>query len=82
MITSKYFIKVLHEDFIKFEKYLIDHNIEYTFMSSDWGTYVQNSMTHLYSVVMDRQEAVSLSLTFPLAGCMNFVSTMDKLRQH
>lgn len=79
MTTSKYFIKVSTIDIPKFEGYLKENKIEFTLMSTDWGT-TASGMTHLYSVVMDTENAMILKLTFPLAGCMNFVATLNKLQ--
>jgi hypothetical protein len=75
---DKYYVRVRSEDASKFEFHLTFHGMEFTHLSNDFG---KTGGTSLYAVPMDGETALSLKLSFPLLGCMNFQSTMAKLKK-
>ena len=76
-MRSKYFIRVKHPNTQAFEDYLTNAGNEYIMIASD----LSNS-TNLYSVSLDGEEALSLRLTFPVLGFMNFTRTLGKKKEN
>lgn len=76
-MRSKYFIRVGHTNTGPFEAYLTNNGTEYNMIASD----LANS-TNLYSVSLDGEEALSLRLTFPVLGFMNFTRTLGKKKEN
>lgn len=73
---DKYYVRVRGTDSSKFEEHLTQCGAEFTHLSNDFGP---GPGTVLYAVIMDGEAALSLKLSFPLLGCMNFQNTMSKL---
>lgn len=76
VLKSKYYIRVASVESTKFESYLDDQQAEYVRLSID----LSNS-TVLYSVELDSKEALSLRLSMPTVGFMNFKRTLGKLKE-
>ena len=75
MGKEKYYVRVAFNDCDAFELHLSTYNTEYSLLSRDYGS----QLTALYALDMDSETALSLKLSFPLKGCMNFNKTMGKL---
>lgn len=75
-LKSKYYIRVASSESTKFESHLDDQQAEYVRLSLDlrYGTV-------LYSVDLDSEEALSLRLSMPTLGFMNFKRTLGKLKE-
>lgn len=73
MIT-KYYVRIKIGDKEKFESYIKDNSINADLLSTDIGT----NPGVLYSVNMDAVQAMAMSLSFSLIGCLNFHKIMDK----
>ena len=64
---TKYFIRTGLSNAFELEVYLATKKAKYTLVSNEFG---RAEMTVLYSVTMDRQEAVALKLSIPMIGMM------------
>lgn len=71
-MKNKYYVRIKTEDIPRFEVYAADNGIDITHLSNDFKS-------TMYSANMSGEEALSLSLSFPLVGCLNFQKTMTKL---
>jgi hypothetical protein len=63
MALESYFVRIVSSHDSKFCDVLRKLNIEYQLSTFDFGT-------ALYSVNMDREQALRLKLTFPIVGIM------------
>lgn len=77
MTTTKYYVRVKLADQLKFEEYTKTNNILIELLSIDIGV----NAGAMYAVNMDGDQALAMSLSFPLLGCLNFHKTMGKLSQ-
>jgi len=68
-----YYVKVAGADADAFEKHLTVCGAEWSRLSNHMET------TALYHVIMDSESALSLKLSFPLLGCLDFNKTMGKI---
>jgi len=75
MNNEKYYVRVAFSDCAAFETHLKIHNVLFESLSRDFTA----DPTVLYSVSMDSETALSLKLSFPLKGCMNFNKTLGRL---
>lgn len=73
--ASKYYVRIADSNVESFEKHLTSLDVEHELLSHDFAN---GRATALYAIRMDREDAVALKLSFPLLGCMNFVSTMNR----
>ena len=63
---TKYFIRARWPyDTVELEQYLMAKKAKYVLVSNEFG---RAGLTALYSVTMDRQEAVALKLSIPIIG--------------
>jgi hypothetical protein len=75
MNKEKYYIRVAISDCDAFEAHLKTYDTECTQLSRDFSS----TSTAMYAVDMDSEMALSLKLSFPVKGFMNFNKTMGKL---
>lgn len=75
-LKQKYYVRVMQSNAPAFEEHLKIFNVDFTQLSIDFVDH--QGATALYAVYMDSQSALSLKLSFPLVGCMNFEKTMNK----
>jgi hypothetical protein len=76
-MKQKYYVRVAQTDAEALERYMITNGYVFVRISTDFGPQGSSSM---YSVRMDSIDELSLRLSFPVLGCMNFVKTLDHLR--
>lgn len=76
MEHKKYYIRVAQTNCTSFENYLNEQGITYVHLSNDFGPKGSSS---LYSVKMDSEDALTISLKFPTLGFLNFTRTLDNL---
>lgn len=69
--AEKYYVRVLVANSEAFEAHLNMYGVKFTLLSVDFGT-------SLYSIEMNGETALSLKLSFPLVGCMNFRKTVKR----
>lgn len=74
--TSKYYVKVAIHDAPYFEKHLTTNGAEWTHMHEGFGGVM--TAYSMYAVTMNTQQELSLRLSFPLLGCMNFQKTLGR----
>jgi hypothetical protein len=71
---TKYFIRTGLSNAFELEVYLATKKAKYTLVSNEFG---RAEMTVLYSVELDRQEAVVLKLSVPMIGMIEQPLTQD-----
>jgi hypothetical protein len=71
-----YYVKVASLNAAAFEKHLIMSGAEWSHLSTHGAAL---SASSLYHVKMDSESALSLKLSFPLLGCLDFNKTMGKI---
>lgn len=69
---NKYYVRVKSEDVSRFEEHATRNNLEFEHLSHDFGT-------RMYAMSMDDESALSLKLSFPLVGYLNFNRAMNRL---
>jgi hypothetical protein len=74
-MKTKYYVRMKQTDQAKFEAYAEERGLSVEHLSNDFGP---GAGTSMYAASMDEEEALALSLTFPLIGCLNFHKTMKK----
>lgn len=75
MKQTRYYVRVLAVDRQAFEETLTRNNIVGEVMSNDC---VNDKPSLLYALRMDRREAATLKLSFPLVGMMDFNKVLGK----
>ena len=76
-MKQTYYVRVVQTDAGVLERYMELNGYAFRHLSNDFGPgYVGTS---LYSVKMDSVDELSLRLSIPIKGCMNFVKTLDNL---
>jgi len=70
-MTSLYYVRVTQSDSTYFEKHLSVNGADFNKMSVDYDG------TALYGVRMTSEQELSLKLSFPLRGCLNFKNYLD-----
>jgi len=78
-MKQKYYVRVAQSDASALERYMELNGYSFTHMSNDFGPLGSSS---LYSVRMDSVDELSLKLSFPVKGCMNFTKTLDRFTAH
>jgi len=74
-MTTKYYVRVRSNDQTRFEKFAEENGIKIDHLSNDFGPGIGTSM---YATSMDEEQALALTLSFPLIGCLNFHKAMKK----
>jgi hypothetical protein len=70
-MINKYYVRVKQEDVRRFEEHTARNNLTFDLLSNDFGT-------TMYSMMMEDNDALSLKLSFPLVGCLNFNRVIAK----
>ncbi len=71
-----YYVKVASLNATAFEKHLTMSGAEWIHLSTHGANL---SASSLYHVKMDSESALSLKLSFPLLGCLDFNKTVGKV---
>jgi len=74
-MKQKYYVRVSQSDARSLERYMELNGYAFRHLSNDFGP---GPGTSLYSVKMDSVDELSLKLSFPVTGCMNFTKTLDR----
>lgn len=61
----RYYVRIDSPNVDDFELYLTRQEVEFKVLSVDWG---KSNSTNLYSILMDDEEKLSLTLSFPVIG--------------
>jgi len=77
-MKQKYYVRVSQTDARALERYMELSGYMFRHLSDDFA--VGQTGTSLYSVRMDSVDELSLKLSFPIKGCMNFTKTLDQQR--
>ena len=75
-MIQKYYVRVFQYNAEAFELHLEMCNATFTRLSVDFGN--SQGATCLYAIHMDSESALSLKLSFPLVGYLNFNKVMDR----
>lgn len=67
-MNSTYFVRIATFNSASFEHYLDMHDVDYTILSNDFEPVRGGSL--LYSLQINRIDAIALKLSFPIMGCM------------
>ncbi len=73
-MKTTHYVRVYREHTDRFEEYVRSLESEFSILSSDFSA---NGGTVMYSVDMDTEAAMALSLVFPLVGCLNFSKLVE-----
>lgn len=75
MKPTRYYVRVLADNQWSFEQNLERNGIAGEILSNDWAN---GKPSLFYAVRMNRHEAATLKLSFPLVGMMDFSKTLGK----